>query len=100
MDVKSYNDLEDWEKAFYGLNMKLGNDVWGARIEGDGFKGKRIRVFVNHYNLKEKVDKATGGNIAGYPIIIEEYSQEDYTFRLFALQEKEEENDTTAPTTS
>jgi len=78
---RKYEELEAWEKAFVDLNAKIGNDAWGARLEGDGAKGYRLRIFVENKQIKDIVMVETMGIIREFPIVFTEYSQEAYTLR-------------------
>lgn len=93
MNNRAYEDLEQWEQAFYDLNMKLGNEVWGARLEGDGATGSRMRVFINSAEWEEKVLQETNGVLAGHPLVFTVYSQEEHSRKLQEKEilEKEEE---------
>lgn len=86
MDDRKYEELEPWEKAFYDLNMKIGNDAWGARLEGNGSGGQRLRVFINKEEFKEKVLVETKGKIAGYPLVFTVLEQQHYAN---SMQKKE-----------
>lgn len=78
----NYNELETWQKAFHDLNLKLGNDVWGACLE-DGTSGQiMMKIFINNASLKQVVLDETNGRLAGYEIIFEVYSQEEYAKSL------------------
>lgn len=92
MNGRKYEELEFWEKTFYDLNKKLGNDIWGARIEGDGTRNERMRVFINKEEFREAVLKETNGYLAGYPLVFTVLNQDDYA-RSMALKEKELEKD-------
>lgn len=86
MTVK-YEELEIWQKAFYDLNMKLGNDVWGARLE-DGPDGNMLmKIFINDAALKETVLAETNGRLAGHEIVFEVYSQEEYAKSISEKQD-------------
>lgn len=78
MDGRTYEELSLWEKAFYDLNAKIGNDVWGASLEGDGTGGRRMRVYINKEELEAKVLTETKGTIAGYPLVFTVLNQDHY----------------------
>ncbi len=82
MNNRTYEDLCDWEKAFFNLNMKVGNNAWGGRLEADGSGGFRMRIFINNEKVKEKILAATSGNLLGHPIVFTVYSQSEYTKNL------------------
>jgi len=78
MDGRKFENLEDWEKAFFALNKKIGNDAWGAAIEGDGSRNRRMRIYLENSEFKEVVLKETNGKLAGYPLVFTVLSQEAY----------------------
>lgn len=80
--TQEYSQLETWQKAFHDLNMKLGNDVWGACLE-DGGNGKMMMViYINSPSLKQVVLDETKGRLAGYETLLEVYPQEEYAKSL------------------
>jgi len=81
--------LESWQQLFYDLNMKLGNDVWGARLEGDGHGGQRMRVFVNSQSMIDKVSAETNDVLGKHKLVYEVYQQEHYTEKLAEREKKE-----------
>lgn len=78
MNGRKYEELEDWEKAFFDLNKKIGNDAWGAAIEGDGSGNSRMRIYLEKAEFEEIVLKETKGKVAGYPLVFTVLSQEAY----------------------
>lgn len=66
--------------------MKLGNDVWGACLEDDGSGKTMMIIFINDASLKQVVLDETKGRLAGYEILFEVYSQEEYTKSLTGEQ--------------
>jgi len=87
---RKYEDLKDWQKAFHDLNAKIGSEAWGARLEGDGAKGHRIRVYIENEDVKQAVLSETHGEIDGNPIVFTVYSQKVHTEHLQMLSKKEE----------
>lgn len=84
MKNRKFDELESWEKAFFELNKKVGNDAWGARVEGGGNQGMtRLRVFINHADIEKKVLRETDGVLAGYPLVFTVYTQEAQSKREF-----------------
>jgi len=78
-----YEDLEQWEQAFTDLNKKVGNEVWGARLEGSGQGGKfRLRIFINNMEVKAQVLKETNGVLGGHPLVFTLYTQESHSQRM------------------
>ena len=78
MTIK-YDKLEDWQKVFYDLNTKLGNDVWGARLEGTDEKWESLRIFISHQKYIKQILEETNGEIADLPLVFTIFSQESYT---------------------
>lgn len=83
MNGRKYEDLEPWEKAFYDLNMKIGNDAWGARLEKDKSGKYQLRIFVNNMKFIKTVLDETQGKLAGYSLIFNILDQK-YCDTLFA----------------
>jgi hypothetical protein len=70
MIIEVEDGLEAWQWDFKLLNEKLGNDVWGARIETDiqVHDEEFVRMFVSNNTSKEKVIELTNGIFAGRKI--------------------------------
>ena len=82
MKNRKYEDLEKWEQAFFDLNKKIGNDAWGARLEGSGTsESYRLRIFMNNASVEEKILKETNGFLEGHPLVFTVYTQEAYSLR-------------------
>lgn len=62
-----FQKLEPWQKAFYELNMKIGNEAWGAQLVNEG-DGDFIVIYVSDPNFKEKVQKELNGKLDGKDI--------------------------------
>ncbi len=82
MNGRKYDELKAWEKAFYDLNKKIGNDVWGARLEADGSGKFRMRVFISHESFKAEVLKETGGSICDHPLVFTVYEQDAHALSV------------------
>lgn len=91
MKNRAYEDLENWEQAFHDLNMKLGNEVWGACLERDVASKTRMRVFIHSEGWKEKVLQETSGRIVGYPLVFTVRSQDEYNQKLVERENAKEE---------
>lgn len=70
MIIEVEDGLEPWQWDFKLLNDKLGNDVWGCRLETDiqVHDEEFVRIFVNSNTYKEKITEMTGGVLAGRKI--------------------------------
>jgi len=70
----------DWHLAFKELNEKLGNDVWGARVEQADVEDDRnlefIRIFITNAKFERSVLKETSGILAGRKILFTILEQE------------------------
>jgi hypothetical protein len=86
MNNRTYEELEDWEKAFYDLNEKLGNDVWGAKLEDDGEGNACMRVYVNKKECIKLVSQETNDEIAGYDVVFTVFSQEEHAKKLLETE--------------
>lgn len=72
--------LPDWQIQFQKLNEKLGNEVWGARVEetseDDERKLEIVRIFLESSKLEKKVLVETGGVLSGRKIVFTVLQQE------------------------
>jgi hypothetical protein len=73
-----YDTWLAWQQAFYYLNIKFGNDVWGASLEYDGKGRERIRMYVSTEKNIEDVMAETMGVVDNKPIVFTLMLQKDY----------------------
>jgi len=75
MKDRTYDELLPWEKEFFDLVHKVGNDVWGAELEdyNDIDQGHiaRLIVFCNTEEARALVPEY----IAGYKTVTEVYDR-------------------------
>lgn len=81
MRDRNSDDLTSWEQAFVELNEKLGNNVWGVSIEGDGAGGERLRIYINHEEFEKEVLEETNGTLDGHSLVFTVYDQYDYALK-------------------
>lgn len=68
--------MKPWKRAFYELNIKIGNNVWGASLEGNSSGGYHLQVFINKEEIQEKVLVETKRKIVGYPLVFTVFKQQ------------------------
>lgn len=93
MTKVSFENLEDWQKLFYNLNNRVGNDAWGARIEASGTPGKeRMRIFINNDKIIDSILEITNGVLGSFELVFTKLDQEYYISSIKEKTEPKEES--------